>query len=109
MRRVALHHFRAGNDTGARDSRGVARGLHCPRDRRDIAAALSRRGNCQKAIELKARNSAGNDQERLDSSRLGLIDEAMMDGVEGQLQPIGNAELIEDIVQVILYGLFADE
>ena len=32
-----------------------------------------------------------------------------MDGVEGKFQAVGNAELVEDIVQVILYGLFADE
>ena len=32
-----------------------------------------------------------------------------MDGVEGQFQAVGNAKLIENIVQMILYGLFADE
>ena len=40
---------------------------------------------------------------------LGLIDEAMVDGVEGQFQAVRDPEFIEDIVQVILYGLFADE
>src|SRR5258707_15598189 len=43
------------------------------------------------------------------SERLRLIDEAMVDGVEGKLQTIGDSEFIEDVVQVILYGLFADE
>ena len=33
----------------------------------------------------------------------------MVDGVEGQFEAVGNAELVEDIVEVILYGLLADE
>src|SRR6266478_5766521 len=33
----------------------------------------------------------------------------MVNGVEGKLQAVGNAELVEDIVQVIFYRLFADE
>ena len=38
-----------------------------------------------------------------------LVDQAVVDGVEGKLQAVGNAELIEDVVQVILDGLLADE
>ena len=40
---------------------------------------------------------------------LRLVDEPVMDGVEGQLEPVGNAELVEDIVQMVLDGLLADE
>src|SRR5208282_5677588 len=40
---------------------------------------------------------------------LGLIDEAVVNGVEGELETVGHAELIENVVEVILYGLFADE
>lgn len=40
---------------------------------------------------------------------LRLIDEAVMDGVEREFEAVGNSELVEDIVQVILYGLFADK
>ena len=40
---------------------------------------------------------------------LGLLDQAMVDGVEGEFEAVGNAEFVENIVQVILYGLFADE
>jgi hypothetical protein len=43
------------------------------------------------------------------SGLLGLVDQAMVNGVESQLKAVGNAELVEDIVQVIFYGLFADE
>ena len=32
-----------------------------------------------------------------------------MDGVEGELEAVGNAELIEDVVEVVLHRLFADE
>src|SRR5579863_3749333 len=40
---------------------------------------------------------------------LGLVDEAMMDGVESEFKAIGDAKLVEDVVQVIFYGLLADE
>jgi hypothetical protein len=32
-----------------------------------------------------------------------------MDGVEGKFEAVGNAKFVEDVVQVILYGLLADE
>ena len=32
-----------------------------------------------------------------------------MDRVEGQLEPVGNAQLVENVVQVVLDGLLADE
>ena len=40
---------------------------------------------------------------------LGLVDQAVVDGVESKFQAVGNAELVEDVVQVILHGLLADE
>jgi hypothetical protein len=40
---------------------------------------------------------------------LRLIYEPMMDGVQGQFQAVGDAELVEDVVQVVLDGLFGDE
>src|SRR5579863_1875280 len=39
----------------------------------------------------------------------GLVDEAMVDGVESELEAIGDAELVENIVQVVFHRLFADE
>ena len=33
----------------------------------------------------------------------------MMDGVQGEFKSVGDAELVEDIVQMVLYGLLADE
>ena len=39
----------------------------------------------------------------------GLVNQAVVDGVEGQLQAVGDAELVEDVVQVVLDGLFADK
>jgi hypothetical protein len=39
----------------------------------------------------------------------GLIDEAVMNGVERQFEAIRDAELIENIVQVIFYGLLRNE
>jgi hypothetical protein len=38
-----------------------------------------------------------------------LIDESVVNGVESEFEAIGNAELVENIVQVIFYGLLADE
>ena len=40
---------------------------------------------------------------------LGVVDQAVVDGVEGQFQTVGNTKFIEDVVQVILDGLFGDE
>ena len=50
-------------------------------------------------------NAAG----RRNVLELGLVDEAVVDGVESEFEAIGNAKLIENIVQVIFYGLLADE
>ena len=52
------------------------------------------------------------DDQQLINSRAvesGLIDEAVVDGVEGQFEAVRDAELIEDIVEVVLYSLLADE
>jgi hypothetical protein len=40
---------------------------------------------------------------------LRLINEPVMDGVERQLQAVGDAQFVEDIVQVILHSLFRNE
>src|SRR5712692_3019682 len=39
----------------------------------------------------------------------GLIDEAMVDGVEREFEAVGNTELVENVVQVILDRLLADK
>src|ERR1044071_7535402 len=39
----------------------------------------------------------------------GVVDQAVVNGVKGQLQAVRYAQLIEDVVQVILDGLFGDE
>src|SRR5260370_40840382 len=39
----------------------------------------------------------------------GLMDEAMVDGVEREFEAVGNAELVENVVQVILDRLLADK
>ena len=38
-----------------------------------------------------------------------LVNQAVMNGVEGQFQTIGNAELVEDVVEVIFHCLPADK
>src|SRR5437016_14356100 len=35
--------------------------------------------------------------------------QSLMNGVERQLQPVRDAQLVEDIVEMVLDGLFADE
>jgi len=47
--------------------------------------------------------------ERNHNYELRLIDKAVVDGVEREFKTIGNTELVENIVQVILDGLLADE
>jgi hypothetical protein len=53
--------------------------------------------------------SVANAAARRTVMELGLVDEAVVDGVESEFEAIGNAKLVEDIVQVIFYGLLADE
>jgi hypothetical protein len=38
-----------------------------------------------------------------------LVDEAVVDGVKRELEAIGHAEFVEDVVKVIFHRLFADE
>src|ERR1700726_3219044 len=38
-----------------------------------------------------------------------LVNQPVVNSVECKFKAIGNAELIENIMQVVLYGLFADE
>jgi len=33
----------------------------------------------------------------------------VVDGVEGQLEPVRNPDLVENVMEVVLDGLFADE
>ena len=35
--------------------------------------------------------------------------QTLVDGVERQFQTVGNAQLVEDVVQVVLYRLLTDE
>jgi hypothetical protein len=39
----------------------------------------------------------------------GLVNKAVVYGVKGKLEAIGNTQFVEDIVEVIFYGLLADE
>jgi len=41
--------------------------------------------------------------------RLGVVDEAVMNGVKGEFEAVGDAELVENIVEMIFDGLFGDE
>src|SRR5688572_32573305 len=42
---------------------------------------------------------------------LGALDEmqALVDGVQRKFQPVGHAEFVEDVVQMVLHRLLADE
>ena len=41
--------------------------------------------------------------------RLGLVYESVVNGVQGQFEAVGDAELVENVVQMIFYGLLGDE
>jgi len=41
--------------------------------------------------------------------RLGLVDQTVVNRVQREFEAVGNAQLVEDVVQVILDGLLADE
>jgi hypothetical protein len=43
------------------------------------------------------------------SMRLDLVDQAVVDSVEGKLEPVGHAEFVENVMQMILDRLLADE
>src|ERR1019366_9237051 len=38
-----------------------------------------------------------------------FVDQAVMDSIEHQFEAIGDAELVKNVVKVILYGLLTDE
>ena len=38
-------------------------------------------------------------------ARLRLVDQAVVDGVEGQLEAVGDAEFVEDVMQMVLDSL----
>jgi hypothetical protein len=46
---------------------------------------------------------------RYERRNLRLVDEAMVDCVEGQFEAVGDAEFVEDVVEMILDGLLGDE
>jgi hypothetical protein len=41
--------------------------------------------------------------------KLGLVDQTVMDSVEGEFEAVGDTEFIENIMQVVLHRLFADK
>ncbi len=41
--------------------------------------------------------------------RLGLINQAVVNRIQRELQAIGDAELVEDVVQMVFDGLLGDE
>jgi hypothetical protein len=40
---------------------------------------------------------------------LGLVDQTVVDGVERQFEAVGDSEFIEDVVEMVFYGLLGDE
>ena len=38
-----------------------------------------------------------------------MVDQTVMDGVEGEFEAVGNTKLVKDVVQVILDGLLGNE
>src|ERR1035437_5079741 len=38
-----------------------------------------------------------------------FVDQAVMDSIEHQFEAVGDAELVKNVVKVILYGIVADE
>jgi hypothetical protein len=48
-------------------------------------------------------------QEWLCYKKLGLVNQTMVDGVEREFEAVGDAEFVEDVVEMVFYGLFGDE
>ena len=40
---------------------------------------------------------------------LGVLDQTVVHGIKRKLKAVGDTELIEDVVEVVLHGLFTDE
>src|SRR5271156_6287438 len=58
------------------------------------------------AFGRRKRDNSGGKVECCESS---LIDQAMMNREEGQFQPVGYSEFVENVVQMILHRLLADK
>ena len=56
-------------------------------------------------------SSGGNKlpDDQAQTEKLRLVDQAMVDGVQGEFEAVGDAELVEDIVEMVLDGLLGDE
>src|SRR6266851_582808 len=72
------------------------------------AGALKKGKRLRRRLPVWLRYGFGGDS-RLRGRSGGLVDKAMVDGVERQFEAVGNAELVENVVQVIFYGLLADK
>ena len=82
--------------------------FHGPKKPANSEVELQGSPSGRRSVLIMNRHNCG----LLDAGRArksGLIDKAMVDGVEGQFEAVGDAELIEDVVQVIFHRLFADE
>src|SRR6267142_2573083 len=53
------------------------------------------------------RNTLPDDQGQREKLR--LVDQSMVDGVQREFEAVGDAELVENIVEMVLDGLFGDE
>ena len=65
------------------------------------------RADASKHVAFRLRFAQGAPQER--DSVLGLIDQTVVNGVKSELEAVGDAQLVEDVVQVVLDRLLADE
>src|SRR5579875_3230034 len=65
--------------------------------------------SCPRLSRNLRRNTTLQRYRRLVYRALLLHVQAVVNGVESQLEPVGNAQLVEDVVQMILHGLFRDE
>ena len=60
-----------------------------------------------KAVEM--RSNACKNEEFQQNAGLRLVDQTMVDCVQGEFEAIGNTKLIKNVMQVILDGLLADK
>jgi len=82
-----------------------------PEHRGHLSMARPPRNEGNIAPLLLTLKALANEQKKteIDWCGLGMVDEAVVDGVEGEFEAVRDAELVEDVVEMILDGLLGDE
>src|SRR5262245_38876984 len=94
--------------------RGQCRGGGCGRNK---LAAWHTRRHIRRSLDIKRQKFSWKCPETREAAaeikivrwNLSVIDQAVMDGVKSKFQTVGNTELVENVVQMVLHSLLRNK